>query len=1246
MSSLLSKSLRMVTYGCLAWFCLALVLLASPAVSQELELTVTQVEAPDALSDLPTGWVTLRLDAEVRNPHTFAVDLSGLSGRVSVLEDAFFPYAFERVTWNGGEAPEDLQLEPGGEGQLSVVLNVPADRGELSLVIETERGSTEIAMDDSDPAPAPSPDPEPAPAPNPSPKPRPAPTPEPSPSPAPSPTPDPGPAATGLSVVSPDALLATGALVSRSDFGASIAVTRGRVDGDLSLMLNGLLANADPVVNFHPDETSQDLELIVSMPGNDLAEVSHVVVDSRVRSVHSWVPGRVGVAISTRGARGPWIDLGDIEVEVRSQHRLVLALDQPQDARAVRFTLSEGDGALRLSEFEVYETPEPAMGSVLRGQTFNLADDYFGGRIVRFSSQRSQWEASRILSAEGAYFPGDDRLPHDIIVAFQDFRAFDISDIALDWAIDPESDWTPRVRVQVSDDRGALGAFTDLGLMDAEYQRGSETGRTMLRPDQPVRARWMRITLSDPGTPSYGLQRLHVTGDVVEYMRQPVEQAEEVVETSVSDEREPNDSVDQATVFAMHEVIEGGTSSDGDVDVYRLDVVGTGPQMVNFTVQGRPWIRTRLELIGPAGDTLFVHEPLTAEMERTFSWQLMPATYHVRLSQPPTTMALLIDDSGSMGGAIHVAKEAARLFVLSKEPEELISLFRFSGVIRELAPLTRDAELLAERVVNGIDQSEPSGTSVYDAVAAGLESISVNSGNRAIILLTDGEDVSGTPYSTFWDMIERERVPMYVIGLGNAMRNYDGDVSARLDHMMEGVALASGGSYFDSPSAEDLPAIWNEIAGAIRERGGYQISWSIGGEGALAVLETGDEFVSAGALGDILFVYDSSGSMREVTDQGRRRIDVARSLMFDMLADIPDSTPVGLRIYGARLPPNPEEVSCTDTELAVAVAPGSADAAIDAIIEAPARGQTPIGRSLAMVPQDLGHQGPNGGRGLVIVITDGEETCDPEPDAPFYPETVAQSLIASGLDVRVNIVGFDIGDPEVQAGLARIAETTGGAFFPAEGEFGLRRALREAFVPDVFLLDDLGQLIAQTRVGDPAVRLPEGHYHVRLGDNDDLIPRQSVEADEERRIYVNREGEDVRVTSESVLPDAPLPEDVRIDLDRDVSPRNEFVLEQLLVQSINTRRPILMEERVHAIQARLIDLGFDPGPADGQMGRRTRAAVEAYVAQYGMLIPGRAPFESDGDPTHELWFSIFATHLEQISCRCSRTVPTRRRSRG
>lgn len=54
---------------------------------------------------------------------------------------------------------------------------------------------------------------------------------------------------------------------------------------------------------------------------------------------------------------------------------------------------------------------------------------------------------------------------------------------------------------------------------------------------------------------------------------------------------------------------------------------------------------------------------------------------------------------------------------------------------------------------------------------------------------------------------------------------------------------------------------------------------------------------------------------------------------------------------------------------------------------------------------------------------------------------------------------------------------------------------------------------------------------------------------------------------------------------------------------------------VARVQAGLLKLGYDPGPADGVMGPKTESAIRAYQRDHRLLVDGR--------PTYEL-----AQHIE------------------
>ena len=186
-------------------------------------------------------------------------------------------------------------------------------------------------------------------------------------------------------------------------------------------------------------------------------------------------------------------------------------------------------------------------------------------------------------------------------------------------------------------------------------------------------------------------------------------------------------------------------------------------------------------------------------------------------------------------------------------------------------------------------------------------------------------------------------------------------------------------------------------------------------------------------LAPVLFILDASGSMAGDDGTGRTKIDAARDALRQLIGELPDGAPIGLRVYGHRVPDSDRANGCRDTELVVPVGPlerGRMIAAIDAL--APT-GFTPIGESLRAALGDLPQDGPR----TVVLVSDGIDTCAP-PD----PCDQARQLAADSVDLRIETIGFQT-DAAAAGQLRCIAEVTGGQFRSADNAPELLRALRE-----------------------------------------------------------------------------------------------------------------------------------------------------------------------------------------------------------
>lgn len=253
-------------------------------------------------------------------------------------------------------------------------------------------------------------------------------------------------------------------------------------------------------------------------------------------------------------------------------------------------------------------------------------------------------------------------------------------------------------------------------------------------------------------------------------------------------------------------------------------------------------------------------------------------------------------------------------------------------------------------------------------------------------------------------------------------------------------------------------------------------------------LPPGELLVTAAAPFDaedgVEVVLDASGSMLQ-RHEGRRRIEVAREVLLDMLgSEIPDGVGFALRVFGHR-----EADSCrTDLEVPLAPLDAAAVGRLVAGIEAKNLAKTPIADSLARVSQDLAAVR---GRRRVVLITDGEETCGGDPARAI------EGLRADG--TRVDIVGFHIDDAALRGSFRYWADVGGGGYFDAGSADELRAALRTLAQRPFVVADESGVVARGYTNGDP-LSLRPGEY--RVSPEEGSAHALTIEVESERTIRV------------------------------------------------------------------------------------------------------------------------------------------------
>jgi Ca-activated chloride channel family protein len=159
-------------------------------------------------------------------------------------------------------------------------------------------------------------------------------------------------------------------------------------------------------------------------------------------------------------------------------------------------------------------------------------------------------------------------------------------------------------------------------------------------------------------------------------------------------------------------------------------------------------------------------------------------------------------------------------------------------------------------------------------------------------------------------------------------------------------------------------------------------------------------------------ILDASSSMW-LQSGGKTRIEVAREALGKVLADVPDTLPLGFVAYGHR-----NKGDCGDIELLVPAEAGTADRIIGAAMSLNPRGKTPLSAAVQEAAEEISYTTD---RASVVLITDGVETCAADPCA------VAAELEGAAADLAVSVVGFGLTDAE-GASVQCLAEITGGKF--------------------------------------------------------------------------------------------------------------------------------------------------------------------------------------------------------------------------
>jgi Ca-activated chloride channel homolog len=176
---------------------------------------------------------------------------------------------------------------------------------------------------------------------------------------------------------------------------------------------------------------------------------------------------------------------------------------------------------------------------------------------------------------------------------------------------------------------------------------------------------------------------------------------------------------------------------------------------------------------------------------------------HFASEDVPLELVAAIDISGSMAPAMPKLKKAVKEFLGDVPPQDQVTLLGFNDSI---FTLTRKATDPAERG-KAVDRLAPWGsTALYDVLLRGVEMLGRQTGRKALVVFTDGEDQGS--HATITDVerrLQSSDVTLYMIGQGR------GVTLEPLKRIMERLSVPTGGRALFTDSIDELHTAFADL---------------------------------------------------------------------------------------------------------------------------------------------------------------------------------------------------------------------------------------------------------------------------------------------------------------------------------------------------------------------------------------------------------------------------------------------------
>ena len=252
------------------------------------------------------------------------------------------------------------------------------------------------------------------------------------------------------------------------------------------------------------------------------------------------------------------------------------------------------------------------------------------------------------------------------------------------------------------------------------------------------------------------------------------------------------------------------------------DVTASGPQQQQQQQRQKGPIRVQTDLVSIlASVTDDKGEPVVGLAQSAFQLTEQGIAQKIVRFEPqtnrPLDLALMIDTSGSAAIELKIERDAAEHFVQEVvRPNDRLAVFSFTSDVVQLSNFSDDAKVL-ESAIHRVEMGADMGTSLYDAVVLGSQSVRRQGAERrrALVIITDaGETTSVSKFEDARRAAIASNALLYTVVV-RPMKS-DAGWNTAGEHAISTITDSVGGAMYYPTNLSELGEIFDRINRELR----------------------------------------------------------------------------------------------------------------------------------------------------------------------------------------------------------------------------------------------------------------------------------------------------------------------------------------------------------------------------------------------------------------------------------------------